>query len=106
MAGVEERVKGFLETWHRGNELDSFSDRIEALKKEKMARGFEKYGELNLDTDIRDFRREAISELTDALNYLDFSAWQGRLPFCKWYLLQKEISFIIWRLEGELDPCR
>lgn len=96
MAGVEERVKGFLESW-RGR---MGNDRIDDLKMKRMVEGERKHGPLNLETDPRNFIEEGIEELIDFLNYLEMSMLQGKLPFCKWVSIDQEIRFTVWRLVG------
>jgi len=80
--------------------MNSFSDRIDDLKKARMARGEKKHGPLNLKTDPRDFIEEGIEELVDFLNYMEFAAKQGKIGFCKWFQVDREIRFIIWRLRN------
>jgi hypothetical protein len=107
MAGIEKRVEGFLETWRRGNELDSFSDRIDQEKKARMARGEKKHGPLDLAMDSRDFIQEGIEELIDFLNYSEMAMLQGKLPFCTWFSTDQTIRFVIYRLhKGGSDQCR
>jgi hypothetical protein len=81
--------------------MGSVNDRIDALKAERMLRGERKHGPLNLETDPRDFIQEAIEELIDFLNYLEMAMLQGKLPFCKWVLIDKDVRFTIWRLREE-----
>ena len=103
MAGIEEMVQGFLESWKAQEDVVmdvSLNERIDDLKMKRMLQGERKHGALNLETDPRDFIQEALEEMIDALNYLEFAMLQGKLPFCKWVLIDREIRFIIWRLTG------
>ncbi len=49
------------------------NDRIDALKRERMAQGEKEHGSLNLQTHPRDFIQEGIEELIDFLNYAEFA---------------------------------
>jgi len=79
--------------------MNSLNSLIDCMKAEKMARGVKKYGSLNLQTDPRDFIEEARSELIDCLNYLEFAMQQGKIGFCKWFSIDRDIRFLIWKLE-------
>jgi len=81
--------------------MDSFNERIDDLKVKRMIRGERKHGPLNLETDPRDFIQEGIEELIDFLNYLEMAMLQGKLPFCKWASIDRDIRFTIFRLTGE-----
>jgi hypothetical protein len=94
MAGIDERVNGFLKTW-------SMNDRVDALKAERMARGEKKHGPLNLEMDPRDFIEEGIEELIDFLNYSEMAMLQGKLPFCTWFSTDQTIRFVIYRLNSK-----
>lgn len=99
MAGISDRVQGFLDSW-RGR-MDTWNDRIDDLKMKRMVEGERKHGPLNLETDSRNFIEEGIEELIDFLNYLEMSMLQGKLPFCKWASIDREIRFTVWRLVGK-----
>ena len=81
--------------------MGSFNDWIDNQKKLRMAMGERKHGLLNLETDQRNFIEEAIEELIDCLNYLEIAMLQGKLPFCKWALIDQDVRFTIWRLREE-----
>jgi hypothetical protein len=81
--------------------MDSWNERIDDLKLKRMLQGERKHGALNLETDPRDFVQEGIEELIDFLNYLELAMLQGKLPFCRWASIDREIRFTIWRLVGE-----
>jgi len=81
----------------------NFNDRIDEEKRLRMVKGEVKHGPLNLETDPRDFIQEGIEELIDFLNYLEMAMFQGKLPFCRWASIDKDVRFIIWRLKGELE---
>ena len=49
------------------------------LRKERMVKGEIKHGPLNLLTDPRDFVQEAIEEVIDGLNYIQFAFDKGQL---------------------------
>jgi hypothetical protein len=53
---------------------------------------------LNLERDPRDFIQEGIEELIDFLNYIELAMLQGKLSLCKWFFLDKDCRFMIWRL--------
>jgi hypothetical protein len=99
MIRVGDRVKEFLSSW-------SMNDRIDALKAQRMIQGERKHGPLNLKTDRRDFIQEGIEELIDFLNYLEMAMFQGRLSFCKWAMIDRDVRFLVWRLEGKEDDER
>ena len=88
--------------------MNSFSNRIDDLKKARMARGEKKHGPLNLKTDPRDFIEEGIEELVDFLNYSEMAMLQGKLPFCTWSSTDQTVRFVIYRLHsiGGAGPCR
>lgn len=48
------------------------------LVAERLLEGRQRYGALNIDTDPRDFRREAFEELADACVYLGAELLRGR----------------------------
>jgi hypothetical protein len=81
--------------------MDTWNERIDDLKRKRMIRGERKHGPLNLQTDPRDFIQEGIEELIDFLNYLEMAMLQGKIPFCKWASIDRDIRFTIWRLTGE-----
>jgi hypothetical protein len=87
--------------------MDSWNERIDDLKTKRMIQGERKHGPLNLETDPRDFIEEGVEEgveeLIDFLNYLEMAMLQGKLPFCKWVMLDKDVRFTIWRLRNELE---
>jgi len=98
MAGIEERVREFMTNW-KPIEVN-VDEWIDDLKKKRMIMGERKHGPLNLETDPRDFIQEGIEELIDFLNYLEMAMLKGRLPFCKWVSIDKDVRFTIWRLTG------
>jgi len=102
MAGINDRVQSFLNTWKAQEDvvMGSLNDWIDEEKRLRMVKGEKKHGLLDLTQDPRVFIEEAIEELLDALNYLEFAMLQGKLPFCKWVLIDREIGFIVWRLTG------
>lgn len=107
MVGIRERVEGFLGTWRRENELDSFSDRIDQEKKARMAQGEKKHGPLDLVMDPRNFIQEGIEELIDFLNYSEMAMLQGKLSFCKWTSVDQTVRFVIYRLHKKgSDQCK
>jgi hypothetical protein len=77
------------------------NDWIDDQKKLRMIMGERKHGPLNLETDPRDFIEEALEELIDCLNYLEWAMLQGKLPFCQWVLIDRDVRFTIWRLREE-----
>jgi len=84
-------VNEFLKNW-------SMNDRIDALKAERMTQGEKKHGPLDLETDPRNFIKEAVEELIDFLNYLEMAMLQGKINFCKWLQVDQDIRFTIWRV--------
>lgn len=52
---------------------------IKILKRERLIRGEVKHGPLNLSTDLRNFIQEAIEEVIDGLNYIQFAFEKGQL---------------------------
>jgi hypothetical protein len=78
----------------------NFNDRIDDLKTKRMLQGERKHGPLNLETDPRDFIQEGIEELIDFLNYAEIAMLQGRIPFCRWASIDRDVRFIVWRLTG------
>ena len=80
--------------------MDSMNDRIDQEKVKRLLLGERKHGALHLETDHRDFIREGIEELIDFLNYIEFAMWQGKLSFCKWISIDRDVRFIIFRLLG------
>ena len=79
--------------------LDSLNDWIDEEKRLRMVMGEKKHGLLDLTQDPRVFIEEAIEELLDALNYLEFAMLQGRIGFCKWATVDQDIRFTIKRME-------
>jgi hypothetical protein len=79
--------------------MDSLNDRIDDLKMKRMLQGERKHGALNLETDPRDFIVEALEELVDCLNYLEWAMLQGKLPFCRWALIDVDVRFTIRDLQ-------
>jgi hypothetical protein len=77
----------------------SWNDRIDEQKRLRMVKGEKKHGPLDLERDPRNFIEEGIEELIDALNYLEIAMLQGKLPFCHWFLMDRDIRFSIVRLE-------
>jgi hypothetical protein len=78
--------------------METWNSRIEALKEERMAHGEKTHGRLDLHTDSRDFIQEGIEELIDFLNYLEFAMLQGKIGFCKWLLVDRDIRLTIRRV--------
>jgi len=78
--------------------MNSLNDWIDEEKKLRMVIGEKKHGPLDLDRDPRVFIEEAFEELIDALNYIEISMLQGKLPFCKWVSVDRDVRFTIWRL--------
>lgn len=78
--------------------METLNSRIDTLKEERMIHGEKTHGRLDLQTDPRDFIQEGIEELVDFLNYLEFAMLQGRIGFCKWFQIQRDIRFTIWRV--------
>lgn len=59
----------------KGNAMKPETGDIEAVIKEALAKyetGRKAYGQLDLDTDSRDYVNESIEEMLDAINYLCF----------------------------------
>lgn len=81
--------------------MDSLNNWIDEAKRKRMVKGEKKHGPLDLDRDPRNFIQEAVEELIDALNYLEIAMYQGKLPFCKWFSVDRDIRFTIWRLGKE-----
>lgn len=61
--------------------MATVNDQIDDQKKLRMVMGERKHGPLNLETDPRNFIEEALEELIDCLNYLEWAMLQGNLPF-------------------------
>ena len=80
--------------------MNTFNEHIDKLKAKRMFQGERKHGPLNLETDPRDFIQEGIEELIDFLNYLEMAMLQGKLRFCKWASIDRDIRFILFRLSG------
>lgn len=107
MSGVIERVEEFLksEMWKEKepgvDDVDlSFNDKIDEQKRDRLIHGEKNQGVLDLNTDPRDFIKEGVEELIDFLNYIEFAMLQGKVSFCKWVSLDKDLRFLLWRLEG------
>jgi hypothetical protein len=49
------------------------------MKAQRMIQGACKHGPLNLSTDSRNFVQEAIEEVIDCLNYIQFAFEKGQL---------------------------
>ncbi len=79
--------------------METWNQKIDSLKMKWMLQGERKHGRLNLQTDPRNFVKEGVEELIDFLNYIEFAMLQGKLPFCKWASIDKDVRFLIWRLE-------
>ena len=92
-----EAVEGLFEG---ANVNFCFDDRIDAEKTKRLLLGERKHGPLNLETDRRDFIQEGVEELIDFLNYVEFAMLQGKVSFCKWASIDKDIRFIVFRLLG------
>jgi len=54
-----------------------------------------KYGVVNPRTDARRFIQEAVDELLDALNYLEWAMEKGEIGFCDWVLIEHHVKFSI-----------
>ena len=78
--------------------MDSFSDRIDYLRKKREIDGDIKYGPINPVGDPRDFVKEMTDELLDALNYLEWAMLKGQLSICEWVINDRDIKFILYRL--------
>ncbi|MGO8989069.1 MAG: hypothetical protein ACLQGU_19755 [bacterium] len=85
--------------------MTCFSRRIDEMKAQRMIQGEPKHGPLNLKTDPRDFIEEGIEELIDFLNYAEFAMWQGKIGFCRWYTMDRDVRFLILRLKRPYNPC-
>lgn len=80
----------------------SWNDRIDEQKRLRLVKGEGKHGPLNLKTDPRNFIEEGIEELIDFLNYAEMAMLQGKLSFCHWFLIDRDIRFNIMRLEKDI----
>ncbi len=89
---------GFTDGTSEDVVMGSLNDWIDEEKRLRMVKGEMKHGPLNLETDPRNFIQEGVEELLDCLNYIELSMLQGRLPFCKWVSIDKDVRFIIWKL--------
>jgi len=85
--------------------METWNSRIEALKEERMAHGEKTHGPLDLQSDPRDFIQEGVEELVDFLNYLEFAMLQGKIGFCKWLQIDRDIRFTIWRVTASNAEC-
>ena len=79
--------------------MKTWNDRIDQARRLRELEGNVKYGPIDPVNDSRCFLREAHEELLDSLNYLEWAMLKGEMAFCKWYLIDREIRFIVWRLE-------
>ncbi len=59
-------------------ELGTDELRVLVLVAERLAKGRQRYGELHIASDRRDFRIEAVEELADACVYLAADLYRGR----------------------------
>jgi hypothetical protein len=86
--------------------MDSLNRKIDEAKRIRMVKGEAKHGPLDLERDPRDFIDEAIEELIDCLNYLEMAMLQGKLPFCRWASIDRDVRFVIWRLTEKENPTK
>ncbi len=64
---------------------------IEMLKKERMTAGEVKHGPLDLSTDQRDFVQEAVEEVIDCLNYIQFAFEKSQLDRTSYLKIDKAL---------------
>ncbi len=69
--------------------------RIDVLCKERILRGFLKYGEIDLKNDPRCFRKEMLDELLDALYYNQWSMEKGEINLCQWTRIDEGVRHLI-----------
>jgi len=81
--------------------MDSFNRKIDEAMKIREARGEAKYGLIDPLNDYRCFVDETLEEILDSLNYLQWAMEKGEIPFCKWFLVDKDLRFTIFRLIEE-----
>lgn len=79
----------------------NFSNLIDKAMKIREAKGEAKYGLINPLNDYRCFVDEALEEILDSLNYLQWAMEKGEMGFCKWFLIDKDLRFTIFRLIDE-----
>jgi len=73
-------------------------DWIDRLRKERERKGEQKYGPVNPETDPRCFIREALEELFDSLNYLEWAQEKGEISEGCFNKVDRDIREVIHNL--------
>lgn len=75
---------------------------IDMLRKERMVKGEIKHGPLDLSTDPRDFVQEAIEEVIDGLNYIQFAFDKEQLDHVSYQKIDKALRDVaVMLLSGQ-----
>lgn len=75
---------------------------IDMLRKERMVKGESKHGPLNLSTDSRDFVQEAIEEVIDGLNYIQFAFDKEQIDHVSYLKIDKALRDVaVMLLSGQ-----
>jgi hypothetical protein len=76
---------------------------INLLKKERMTKEEVKHGVINLGTDPRDFLQEAIEEIIDCQNYLEWAFEKGQLDHVSYLKIDKSLRDVtVMLLSGQV----
>jgi len=76
-------------------------DWIDRKRKKREIEAWPKYGPIDTLTDHRNFRKEALDELLDSLNYLQWGSVKGEYSEGFWKRLEIDIKDIINRLNWD-----
>ena len=72
---------------------------IDKARKAREVEAIPKYGVINPLTDRRCFVAEAMDELLDGLNYLEWAMMKGDITFCEWAEIDEFIRIALWGLK-------
>lgn len=75
--------------------MTSFINWADKARRDREERYREIYGDIEPESDKRDFRVEAIEELIDALNYIDWAHTKGELTQSEWKQIEVHIKLAL-----------
>ena len=74
-------------------------DWVDQERKQREIQGNVKYGLIQPLTDSRCFVSEAVEELLDGLNYLEWAMEKGEVSFCEWAEINEWVRMALWGLK-------
>ena len=75
--------------------MSSFIEWADKARRDRELRYKDIYGEIKPKIDKRDFRIEAIEELIDALNYVDWAYEKGELSLGEWKQIEVHVKLAL-----------